>query len=83
MKTRTKRAALKLGDLVLIEWADACTATHAWQEDIEIAPCVSVGFLVKKDKKQFVIAHTKAFDGQHCGQFAIPRGFVKTYKIVK
>ena len=79
---KPKQARLKIGDLILIDWADACAATSAWQQGIEIAPCSTVGFLVKKDKKQLVIAHTKAFDGQHAGQFAIPRGFVKEYKII-
>ena len=67
----------------MVEWHDAVHATTAWQQDIEIHPCTSVGFLVSKNKKQLVIAHTKADDGDYAGKFAIPRGFIKEYKIVE
>ena len=80
---KRKHAKLKPGDLVMIKWHDACSATTAWQADINIHPCTSIGFLVKASKRQLVIAHTQAKDGSHAGQFAIPRGFIKEAKIVE
>ena len=82
-KRKHKHAKLKPGDLVMIEWHDACCATTAWGSDVDIHPCTSIGFLVKENKKQLVIAHTKAEDGDYAGKFAIPRGFVKEAKIVE
>ena len=82
-KTKTKQVKLSPGDLVMIEWHDAASATTAWQDDVNIHPCTSIGFLVKESKKQLVIAHTKAEDGDYAGKFAIPRGFVVEAKIVE
>ena len=79
---KTKNVRLKPGDIVLIDWHDAAGATRAWQNDVEVVSCTSVGFVVKLDKDQIVIAHTRAQDGDHGGSFAIPRGFIKEYKIV-
>ena len=80
---KTKHAKLKSGDLVMIDWFDACCSTRAWGDDVNIHPCTSIGFLVSHSKKQLVIAHTKAEDGDYAGRFAIPRGFVKETKIVE
>ena len=69
--------------LVLIEWNDAAAATTAWQHEVTTVACQTMGFLVAKNKKEVVIAHTMAADGDFVGKFAIPRGFIKVIKIMK
>jgi hypothetical protein len=69
--------------LVLVQWDDAASVTSAWQKEVGVVGCETVGFLVKKDKKEVVIAHTLASDGDFGGKFAIPRGMVKVIKIVR
>lgn len=54
--------------LVIIEWVDACGNNDTWVslDDKEVgflAPCVSVGWLIKETKKVKTIAHTvSAYD---------------------
>jgi hypothetical protein len=74
---------MKTPPLVRIEWNDACGATTAWQEGVHIAACVTVGFLISKDKREIILAHTQAEDGSFGGRFAIPRGFIKSFRYVK
>ena len=64
--------------LIRVEWHDAASTSSHWQDEITVASVVSVGFLIEKDRKQIVMALSRAADGDYGGKFAIPRGFVKS-----
>ena len=68
--------------LVLVEWDDTITH-HGWKEykDIEIAPepCLSVGWVLKSDKKSLTLSAMKSKDG--CAERQIiPRGCIRSIR---
>lgn len=65
--------------LVLVTWHDAETQ-HGWESVSDarvdtIPACVSVGFVIKKTRKEIVLAQTIA-RGELNGRITIPRGWV-------
>ena len=82
-KPKPKKVIWPAPQLVEIEWDDASTSKLGW-EDIavyraeEVVACRSVGYLIRKDKRQVVIVQTQV--GNQTGvmrEIAIPRGMVK------
>lgn len=65
--------------LVLITWKDAETSV-GWEaigdaQADTIPACVSVGFVIKKTRKEIVLAQTMA-RGELNGRITIPRGWI-------
>lgn len=77
MVKSSKKKGSKLEKVVHVEWADAAGATRAWQEDVHTVEVSSVGFLVEKNKREVVIALSRAGDGDAGGRLVIPRGCIK------
>ena len=73
-KKRSKRN--KKHPFVLVKWHDAVNATMAWQTNVEVCPITTIGFLIKKDRRQVIVAHSMSEDGQFAGRFAIPLGML-------
>lgn len=73
-------------DLVEIVWDDAAAHENVWLDTLkELTPHLvsSAGFLVLLNKQYAVIAQDVDQDGQHNGRTQIPRGMVKTMKILR
>ncbi|RJO72876.1 MAG: hypothetical protein C4523_02575 [Myxococcales bacterium] len=67
--------------IVRITWHDA-EADAEWakaDDPVTVPECETVGFLVKKTRKEIVIAHTRSGDDVN-GRFSIPRGCVVRIK---
>jgi hypothetical protein len=79
-----KRPA-QLFDMVEIWWDDAAAQENAWSRTVTVEPAIvlSVGFLVLVDKSYIVIAQDCDAEGGHNGRTQIPRGMVKTLKVLK
>ena len=78
----SKTTGKPMGKMVLVEWHDATMSTKAWGGEVDVMPCQSVGFLIKKDRKQVQIANSKSEDGDFGGVFTIPRGFLRSIREV-
>jgi len=78
------------GKLVLIEWQDSCSLNESWQ-DVETATqyhtsitCYSVGWVLRKDKQDIVIAATFDEAIKNVGEItAIPLSCVLRIKNLK
>lgn len=78
----------KLPEPVLIEWVDSVGIDDDWRcesdgfefEHTKLAPCRSVGYIVKKTSEEISIASHVALqeDRQYCGIMTIPTCAVKT-----
>lgn len=73
---------------VMVEWVDACTH-HNWtdndkaiQED-GTTPVSNVGWLLKRDKKQVILAGGISDDDGSIDRISIPRGCVKKIHILE
>lgn len=76
-----KRYIPKLGDLVLIEWTDACSRDEwVYDKSIAVPPgCASTGFLMHKPSKEhpvYVINGDIMQDETKGRELSIPRGCV-------
>lgn len=72
--------------LVEVIWDDATELTQGWTdklEETEPALALSVGFLIKATKQHIVIALDLDQHGYHNGRSQIPRGMVKTMKVLR
>ena len=74
--------------LVEIVWEDAA-AEAEWkteEEDTEEDLCTTVGFLVKETKTAYYVSHTISTDNEGTlhwnSRIRIPRGMVRTYKVL-
>lgn len=69
------------GRLVLVRWRDSCSPVRKWHDD-EVGrtytdtECVSVGWLMRRDKKSLAIAATFSDGGGIADLTAIPAGCV-------
>jgi hypothetical protein len=77
---------MKSYPLVRIEWTDAVNG-NGWmcKDDIKqhhALPCVSEGRLIEKNKNEVKITGTIAEDGDFIGYQIIPRGMVKSIKVI-
>jgi len=73
-------------DLVEVVWEDASEAEQGWSKDVgkdEPALALSVGFLVKKTKARIYIAQDVDSDGHHNGRGQIPRGMVRSIRVIR
>ena len=73
-------------DLVLICWNDASALTDGWTDEIEPDEpklALSVGFLIRQTKEHIVIAQDLDAHGHHNGRSQIPRGMVKSIKVLR
>jgi hypothetical protein len=72
---------------VEIIWEDASEAEQGWSKEIvgkdEPAMALSVGFLVKKTKERVYIAQDVDADGHHNGRGQIPRGMVRSIRVIR
>ncbi len=72
--------------LVECIWNDASELSSGWTDELEpTAPhlVISVGFLIRSDREHIVIAMDLDGEGQHNGRSQIPRGMVKSIKILR
>lgn len=73
-------------DLIEVLWDDAAAQEARWLSDIdEPTPHFvhSVGFCVFLNKNYVVIAQDCALDGDSNGRTQIPRGMVKSMKVLR
>ena len=72
--------------LVEVKWVDSAF-NQGWRlkydSDTSISECKTVGYLIKKNKKQLVIAMNVNDDGGYGEAMAIPIECVKSIKKVK
>lgn len=85
------KTLLTIDTLVRVEWDDASSHDEGWatREDLEnrVQRCTTVGFVVRKDRKQVLLAMSK---GQHAADtvmqyattMAIPLGWVTRIKVL-
>jgi hypothetical protein len=73
-------------DMVEVIWNDASELTSGWTDEIEKdepALALSVGFLVRETKEHIIIAQDIDQQGHHNGRSQIPRGMVKSLKVLR
>ena len=75
-----------IDSLVLIEWDDATQPSHGWvaPDDIDPTPalCQSVGWIVHRDDRAIILAATQCDGGEVMGAMCIPRGTVRSVKVL-
>jgi hypothetical protein len=90
-KLKAKRVRkVKPGDLVYVQWYDAVEDGTGWEDvtKCELVPhyCLSVGFVIRADKKAIVLAGTiGAHDGvkESIQRLAIPLGWVEEVRRIR
>ena len=67
--------------MVLIEWVDS-TAVGDWtgDDDVELAKCRTMGFLLQKNKDRVVVAQSTSDIAHYDNRFGIPRGCIRSIK---
>lgn len=73
-------------DLIECVWDDASELTAGWTDEIDKSEpqlALSVGFLISDTKDHVVIAMDLDEQGHHNGRSQIPRGMVKTIKVLR
>lgn len=72
-------------DLVEIVWMDAADMESGWTSKVKLEPAyaMSAGYLVFQDKDHIVLAQDTDSAGEHNGRGQIPRGMVKSIKVLK
>lgn len=72
-------------DLVEIVWDDAAGQEAGWANTVTITPelVLTAGFLVYCKRDYIVIASDVDGDGYHNGRTQIPRGMVKSMKVLR
>jgi len=72
--------------MVEVIWDDATELDAGWEDEIDdIEPhyALSVGFLLRKTPHHIVLAMDIDKDGMHNGRAQIPRGMVKSLKVLR
>ena len=68
---------------IWVRWHDAAHISAGEWSEGEIGDTTvtahTVGILIRKDKKHFVVAHTVDSSGNVCGVFSIPRTAVEDW----
>ena len=83
--TRIKRP-FQHYDMVEVTWDDAAGLRHGWLNKAEkMVPqlVISVGFLVLETADHILIAQDTDEEGSHNGRTQIPRGMVKSMKVLR
>lgn len=73
-------------DLVMVCWEDAAGLRHGWTAKEEVLVpylAVSVGFLIRQNEHQIMIAQDTDDEGSHNGRTQIPRDMVRHIKVLK
>ena len=72
-------------DLVEIVWDDAAAQENGWANTVSTVPqlVLTVGFLIYCKRDYVVIASDVDEDGGHNGRTQIPRGMVKSMKVLR
>ena len=87
--TKKKKTPLKPQakyDMVEVIWDDAAGLRHGWEDTVEkLEPQIvlSVGFLIRETPDHIIIAQDTDSDGQHNGRSQIPRGMIKSIKVLR
>ena len=73
--------------LVEIKWDDTCN-NSSWTsipdlKNHHVVNCVTIGRLISKTAKEYKITATVASDGDILGYQLIPRGMVKSIKVIR
>lgn len=73
--------------MVKVDWVDSCS-DDAWQHESialehTVAPCSSVGYLLKKNKKEVSLSLSRSDLGKVFMVLAIPRGCIKKITTLK
>lgn len=80
------KAPKQLFDIVFVVWDDATELPAGWTDetpDVEPALATSVGFLIKETKDHIILALDCDANGHHNGRSQIPRGMVKSIKVLR
>ena len=75
---------LQLGRLVLVEWDDA-SSNDRWRDadslsETETMNCLTVGYLIRANSHELVLAQSLTGDNDVSATWAIPRGCVQGVK---
>lgn len=73
-------------DMVEVVWNDAAALTDGWTAEIEKDEpqlALSVGFLIRDTKEHIIIAQDLDAAGHHNGRSQIPKGMVKSMKVLR
>lgn len=75
----------QLFDLVEIVWDDAAAHENEWTDVVQVKPqlVLSVGFLVYAKRDYVVIAQDVDDEGGHNGRTQIPRGMVRSLRVLR
>ena len=68
--------------LVEVKWEDATSYANQWMTpdgNLEPMSCMTVGYVVSKNKNKLVLAQSQHEDEVH-NQFVIPRGCIKSIR---
>ena len=69
-----------IGEVVLVEWEDAAGCDD-WNDEEEEAGTVLVktlGFLIRANKQEVIVARHLGEDGRWAGKHAIPEGMIRS-----
>lgn len=72
--------------MVEIVWDDAAGLRHGWLDKSDpLVPqlALSVGFVIREDDDHIVIASDTDDGGAHNGRTQIPKGMIKSRKVLK
>ena len=72
-------------DLVEVIWDDAAAQENGWSNVVTAEPqlVLTVGFLIYRRRDYVVIASDTDADGGHNGRTQIPRGMVKSMRVLR
>lgn len=82
------RKKLALGNWVRVTWDDAVGSDEGWVEakdhTTQTASCITVGKIIRKDKKQVVLAQSAGADDEQVGNiWAVPLGMITAVDLWK
>lgn len=83
---RTDSAKLKHGNWVRVTWDDAVGSDEGWVEardhTTQVASCITVGKVIRKDRKQVVLAQSAGADDEQVGNiWAVPLGMITAVEV--
>ena len=88
MARKTWLPKLKIGEWVRINWEDAKVYDPGWvdknklDEKHDIAACITVGIVVKRDRKQVILAMSAGKNDEEVGTtMAIPLGWITEVEV--
>lgn len=88
MATKAKRMSWPPSKVVEVSWFDA-NARGAWGSASDymqhsIAPVLTVGYLLKQDKKEVIVVQSVGADFDDCnGAIAIPLSWIAKMKVLR